>query len=576
MTEDSKFNLLDEPWISVVYTDGHACDVSIVKLLQQAPQIREISGDIPQQTLPLLRLILAILYRSYSELYDFDGSDEQKMVLWKSIWDQGRFDVQSIKEEYLDSVYGRFYLIDDTAPFMQVAGLQYVGDKECDDVDELIADIPKPDKFLFSMRAKGSIKDISFAEAARWLVFMQAYDVGGIKTPVVGNTHVNKGKVYAPKGDVGTGWLGAIGGTFLEGRNLFETLMLNWCLIGDSRRGDTPLIGDERDTAPWEREPAGPDIAMRDEPCGVVDLLTWQSRRIRLVPDITTEKIVGVISCYGDVFAAVNKQTYEMMTAWRTSIPQQKKLNLSSPPFMPRTLDSSRALWRNLEPMLKIENENFRPGVMAWVDAIEEQFEDAEESLPQVMIHTQSMTYGTQSSVYADGIDDRLDINTALLQPEAPESGEIINSIVEVVQLLEQCVDALARFVGRVRAAAGDRSQGAPTDVKEFAYAQLDGMCRQRISHFAPDCDIPLYESEWKQDAHRLLQQIGQRYLSDDAQGAVFREFDDSRAKNGAHMSAAKACNIYFNVLSNLLGPLKVSEHSEQTEDANRSEREGD
>lgn len=45
-----------------------------------------------------------------------------------------------------------------------------------------------------------------------------------------GNTHVNKGKVYAPKGMLGTGWLGGIGGLYAEGRNLFETLMLNWVL----------------------------------------------------------------------------------------------------------------------------------------------------------------------------------------------------------------------------------------------------------------------------------------------------------------------------------------------------------
>ncbi|WEV73656.1 type I-E CRISPR-associated protein Cse1/CasA [Bifidobacterium sp. ESL0798] len=575
MTKNSKFNLLDEPWISVVYTDGHACDVSITTLLRQAPQIREISGDIPQQTLPLLRLILAILYRSYTALYDFDGTDEQKENLWKVIWDQGAFDVQSL-EEYLASVHDRFYLIDDAEPFMQVADLRYVGDKEFDDVAELIADIPKHDKFLFSMRAKGTIKDVSLAEAARWLVFMQAYDVGGIKTPVVGNTHVNKGKVYAPKGHVGTGWLGAIGGTFLEGRNLFETLMLNWCLVGDSKRDDKPLIGNEQDSAPWEYEPAGPDIAIRDEPRGVVDLLTWQSRRVRLVPDADADRIIGVISCYGDVLIAVNKQTDEMMTAWRTSVPQQKKLDLSSPPFMPRTLNSSRALWRNLEPMLKIEDDSRRPGVLAWMDAVDTQFKDAGEALPQVTIHTQSMTYGTQSSVYADGIDDSLDINAALMQPEAPEAGEIINSIVEVVQSLEQCVDALARFVSRIRAAGGDRSKGASTDVREFAYGKLDGMCRQWISHFAPDCDIPLYKREWEQDAHRLLRRIGQDYFSDDAQGAVFREFDDGRAKNGAHMSAARACNIYFNVLSNLLGPLNASEQQEQTRDRNQPEREGD
>lgn len=579
MPGSPKFNLLDEPWISVVYLDGHVVDVSLLELLTHASEIREISGDIPQQTLPLLRLALAVLYRSYSELYDFDGTNDQKMLVWETIWKQGRFDVPALAEAYLGSVHDRFYLLDDKAPFMQVAGLRYVGKKEYDGVDELIADIPKPDKFLFSMRAKGSTKDVSFAEAARWLVFMQAYGVGGIKTPVVGNTHINKGKVYPPKGSVGTGWLGAIGGTFLEGKTLFETLMLNWCLVGDANSGGTTFIGSDDDTAPWDREPAQADIVIRDEPRGPVDLLTWQSRRIRLIPDAEERKIVGVICCYGDVLTAVNKQAYEMMTAWRTSVPQQKKLGLPSPPFMPKTLDPSKALWRSLEPMLKKGDDNLRPGVISWVDRIEQKLDDHGGVLPSVVIHTQSMTYGTQSSVYVDGIDDKLDIDAALLRPDAPETKEIIGSIFRVVQALEQAVYELTVFVRRIRTAGGNRSNGASVaadDIREHAYGMLDAMSRRRISHFTPGCDIPVYEQEWKQEAHRLLQRIGKSYVSDDSAGSVFREFQDGNSKKGAHMSAASACNRYFAELTKCLGPLEISMNREPVANAGQSEREGE
>lgn len=133
---------------------------------------------------------------------------------------------------YFNEWKDRFFLFGDR-PFFQVPELEYVGQKEYDPVSEMIADMPKPEKYLFAMRGLGTTDTLSLPEAARWLVFLQSFDTAGIKTPVKGNTHINKGKIYPLKGFLGTGWLGGIGGVYAEGANLFETLMLNWVLYDD-------------------------------------------------------------------------------------------------------------------------------------------------------------------------------------------------------------------------------------------------------------------------------------------------------------------------------------------------------
>lgn len=300
---DNVFSLLDEHWIPVSYLDGHPAEISLREIFLDAPKIKELSGDIPQQKLPLMRFLLAIMYRAYC----IDGADEEQMrELWEGIYSSGQFNEDAL-DYYFDEWADRFFLLGER-PFFQVPGLQYVGSKPYSPVSEMIADVPKPDKYLFSMRDLRAADSLLPAEAARWLVFLQAYDTAGIKTPVEGNTHVNKGKVYAPKGMLGTGWLGGIGGLYAEGRNLFETLMLNWVLYDtkfDSER--YRLFGNNQDIPVWEREdPPSTDLNDQNRFVGPVQAMTWQSRRVRLVPSEDNARIIGIMSCYGDVVAPYN------------------------------------------------------------------------------------------------------------------------------------------------------------------------------------------------------------------------------------------------------------------------------
>ncbi|BDR52365.1 CRISPR-associated protein CasA [Bombiscardovia nodaiensis] len=553
----SSFNLVDEPWISVVYTDGSAKPVSLTTLFEQASQIREIAGDIPQQTLPILRLALAILYRAYYRDVE-QMSDQEWREDWAQTWADGKFDMADIRE-YLQEFHDRFNLLDPQFPFFQTPGLEYTTDKDYDPVSEIIADVPKPEKYLFSLRAKGTVHDLSLAEAARWLVFLQSYDTAGIKTPVAGNTHVNKGKVYPPKGAVGTGWLGALGGVYLEGQNLFQTLMLNWCLLDSSGRGDgLPLAGRQSDKPVWEQQPAGTDMRMCDGAQGSASLFTWQDRRIRLIANEDQNRVTGMVICYGDSLTAVNKHDFESMTAWRENEKLGKELGLPQAPLLPRSLDSSKALWRGLEPLLKYSTDmgrDLRPGVIEWIESVQNLTASSLSPLNSVTIHAQGMSYGTQNSVFEDAMDDRVDIHAFLLRHDAPA----VATILDIVQVTDKAVYELSRFVHLVEQTAGDKSKDAKakatsTDVKERAYDELDPLFRRRIADFAPTQDPGVYGQTWKNQIHRLLLDIGREYLLDSS----VSPFTMRDAGTMKHISAADSEVKYASALNKLLGELNA------------------
>ena len=80
-------------------------------------------------------------------------------------------------------------------------------------------------------------------------------------------------------------------------------------------------------------------------PDGPVDLLTWQSRRIRL--HLTGHHVTAVLITNGD--RAINKNQFnDPMTAYRHSKNQSSK---SLTVHMPQEPDDELPLWRGLKPL---------------------------------------------------------------------------------------------------------------------------------------------------------------------------------------------------------------------------------
>lgn len=59
------FNVADDPWIQVTMRDGTFREVSLRFVLKNSQDVASIGGDIPQQAVSIVRLLLAVMYRSY-------------------------------------------------------------------------------------------------------------------------------------------------------------------------------------------------------------------------------------------------------------------------------------------------------------------------------------------------------------------------------------------------------------------------------------------------------------------------------------------------------------------------------
>ena len=316
---------------------------------------------------------------------------------------------------------------------------------------------------------------------------------------------------------------------FLEGANLFQTLMLNLVLF-DNARGGRPIVGCEEDVPSWERGEISPDyrIPGQGEPYGPVQCYTWQSRRMRLVPNDDGTRVIGVISCYGDIPVVMDKEGSEPMTAWRTSTSQQKSLGLSYVPRLPKSHDPTRAIWRGLASIVSVgQDGDLRPGVVRWIERLRYEEVLSPEEFPVVAIHAQGMAYGTQNSVFADAIDDKFDLSVSLFEHDS----NACNRALATIDSIDQAVGKVVNFVSNTQKAAGDKASTSVAAqernrVRESVFAELDAICRSRLAHFPNESGaVEVYCADWRDEVRRRLLSYASRYLNE-CDRSFFEEHD--------------------------------------------------
>lgn len=489
------YNLIDRAWIPVIRRDGATAELSLRQVISGAHEIRCVLGDIPTQAFAVQRLLLAIIRRAVE--WDPDDPIEH----WSRVWEDGRFPGDAIGG-YLERVADRFDLLSPVQPFYQVADLA-TARGEIKPPDVLIADIPPNEKY-FTTRAGSGCDRLTFAEAARWLVYTQAFDTSGIRSADPRDPRAKGGKGYP----IGVGWAGMLGGILIEGTSLFQTLMLNTVLF----RGGEPTI--ELDDLPvWERPTLGPTARSLPFPVGPTDLLTWQSRRVRLHHDGVS--VVGAVVMQGDPIEPFNRERTEYHSAWRYSDVQSKKFG--QPRYYPKAHDPDRALWRGLEALLSIVpaetsggHDRFRPpGVVTWVSDLL-----YEQKLPIETVirpHAFGMEYVSQSAVVRSAVDDRLVVSLALL----PSDSELRTTAEKAVRVTEDVARAVGKLASDLARAAGVESGGDAARA-EFLH-RIDQPYRRWLAHLAPNSDpIASFES-WQRQvrtivdplARDLIQQAG-------------------------------------------------------------------
>lgn len=486
------FDLTARPWIPVLRRDGTQDELSLHQVFEQAHNLRRIVGDLPTQEFALVRLLLAVAHDAFEGPPDIDA--------WAELWaEESCF---APVGAYLEAHRGRFDLLDASTPFFQTAGLRTAKD-EVFSLNRIVADVPNGEPF-FTTRMP-TVERLTFAEAARWVVHAHAYDTSGIKTGVEGDQRAKGGKVYP----LGVGWAGNLGGVYVEGRTLRETLLLN--LVS----ADTANLAiDEADAPAWRQEPCGPGGAER-APSGVRDLYTWQTRRLRLHFD--ESGVHGVVLGYGDPLTARDRQHREPMTAWRRSRAQEKKLK-KTPVYLPREHAPERAAWRGIGALVADQAgkaqgpeaaDYLRPGILEWVARLVTEGELERGFLVRARIV--GARYGTQQSVIDEVVDDHVAMAVVLLHRQDRRYAEQAIAAVSDADLAVHSLGDLATNLAR---AAGTESDGPRSSARDLAYGLLEAPYRTWLARLVGTDDPYAQRTAWQQQVYGIVGRLGDRLMA--------------------------------------------------------------
>ncbi|MEV0609519.1 type I-E CRISPR-associated protein Cse1/CasA [Polymorphospora rubra] len=544
------FSLVDKAWIPVLDGAGQRRDVSLSDLFAQADGVRMIACELPTQTFAILRLALAILHRATN------GPPGE--AAWRALWRDRRLPVTDIAD-YLGEVGDRFDLLHPTQPFYQVADLRAAKENTYG-LERILADVPNGMPFL-TTRAGTGMEAITPAEAARWLVHCQAYDTSGIKTGAVGDPNAKNGKGY-PIGASSLGWLG---GVYLEGANLLETLLLNLVPVAPGWQ-----VADDRDLPVWEREPqtAAEEPESSRGPYGLLSLYTWQSRRIRLFGD--ANGITGAMISNGDRFEWQDRHLLEPMSVWGRSGPREKEQK-RTPIYLPRPHDHSRALWRGLQALLPAPPppgseppQRLSPMVVQWLARLTVTGVVGADF--RARTRATSITYGSKQSVVDEVFSDALTMNVLLLL----EDSELRAAAVAAADDAEKAVIVLRRLAENLARAAGSRDtdSGEADRAAERAYALLDRAFRDWLARLGPGSDPVAERTKWQQLVRRAVERIGRDLVAAAGPKAWIGRAGTDRTGREVHYSSSQAEAWFRTGLAKVLPMTAESAQNRQEEPA--------
>jgi len=357
------FNLVNEKWIPCIMPDGKRVDNNLIDTLLQAKYIKEIFDNSPLITISLHRFLLAIVHRSYERGYGPIDAKE-----WKALWEMGQFN-NILLHQYLEKWRAQFDLFDSKYPFYQCASLPFSGNNSKGKTDSYEIQISSLihesaaylDKAtLFDHTTESHTLSLSPLIAARKLLAFQSFALGKL---------LSKPRI---KGEESAKAAPLVKGAFclVKGNNLFETLMLNLHVYNPE--DEEPFHSgskDKPDKPAWEQDEE--TKAEDREPNGYFDLITWQSRRIKLHPKLDENGQVGVdtfVIRKGAQFPAnYSLHGKEPMLAFH----KVKKPAKGQSPWLPLTFLENRVLWRDSLTLFQ-PLEKTRPKILEWLSDLTE------------------------------------------------------------------------------------------------------------------------------------------------------------------------------------------------------------
>lgn len=520
----SRFNLLDEPWISVVFDEkGSTKEVSLLDFFQNAHHYKDLAGDTKTQDFAVLRVLLAVLhtvfsrfdangnvygyleidekYRQIEEIEedDLEEYEDDLYETWLTLWQNRQF--PDIIEEYLKKWRDRFYLFDEEYPFFQVRREDISEDKINQksatsifgrNVNKTISESNNKIT-LFSPRDNRNKDILSASEVARWLLTFQGY------TGVFDKTTFKGGK-----GSPSKGWIYDLGGVFVKGSNLFTTLLLNFILPYQERDN---LINIQSPSWEFDSNELISMYLAGKEINNIAGLYTVWSRGIYIDsnPDLSLPFSFEIVK-----LPDINHQDnfLEPMTLWIYN-----QLGNNKGHYTPKRHVSNQSLWRSFGLLVNGQNNQRRPGIIDWLEV--ECIRDVIGIIPITICSVSMKDDGnTSSRMPTDEIIDTFSINEFVLT-DFQENGWTtrINNIVEETKTVISVI--YKDYVDDIRKIRNIKSGTFITQKLEELYFKIDQPFRQWLSgiHYGDEKDEKVFK--WRGVLKKLVHQEAKILLQD-------------------------------------------------------------
>lgn len=554
------YNLLKEPWIVVMTDDkGSTKKVSLIELFNNVEKYKRLAGDLPVQDFAILRFLLSIMHTVFSR-FDINGEaleyielDDNYLVIseldedekedynsemkqgWEKLWESETF--PSIITEYLKKWEDRFNLFDDKYPFYQITendlkakNIEKTGKINFKLMNRLLSESNNKIE-LFSSFGEEYKNILSLDEIVRWLITFQGYTGTG-----------DKAKYPKMTESASKGWLLGLGGVYLSGKNLKETLLLNMCLK-DEEVLQKPI---------WEKElDEKVEDLLYKKPDNLAELYTNCSRLLILEKDEKSKEFS---------FKAVQlpgieqKEMFlEPMTLW-----MYPKTGNNKDSFVPRPHNPNHAFWRSFGLISKEDNikeNHIKPKIIDWFNEISEKNLLQSEN---IIVNSIGLSYNRDASTMPnDDIYDYINISYDVLA-DIKEEGWVYR-IDEEVNLIKDVIEKILRgFALDIRKIRNQESSGIVDTTIQRAYYEVDLPFRNWLGEIKANDEKEVKVGQWRDELRKIILEQGKLLVNNSSK----RDFLGITEKD-KYMNIEIAYNKFLSRLYNKL-PIKKGEDNER------------
>ena len=559
-----RYNLLEESWIPVIEAkNSESKKVSLIEIFENAEKYRDIATDTKTQDFAITRLLLAILQTVFSR-FDYQGNphigieldekfrqvhdvdedyiDEYTDSLketWENLWESKKF--PKIVSDYLNVWKDHFCFLDDKYPFYQVRK-EDIGEKNINkknpssisgkNINRMISESGNKVALFSPKSDANSNKEIlKEDEALRWLLTFQGYS--GLSDKVI----FGKDKYDVPNSK---GWLFDIGGIYLSGKNLFDTLLLNLILPNP----DENFIGKiERPCWEYDSSEIIRNYLSNKNPDNLSELYTNWSRAIYVDPkkDFTEAFYFDIVKIpeinHLDAFL-------EAMTLWKidASGPDKDK-------FKPRKHTFGESLWRSFGLISNLdetsESKTKVPGIIKFNNNLKETIGEYEIVIKSISMKDDG---NATSWVPVDEIYDDMAIKEMVLS-DTYKNGWVPR-INDEVELTKKVVSGIfGYFISDLMTVRNDKSKTFKNQKIEELYYKLNEPFKVWLASIEKNDDKNKKTREWRDELKSLVKNEAKAIIFE----ASSRDYRGI-AKDGNVMNIATCYNKFIRILNKTIG----------------------